>query len=187
MFDVHLLDLVPWVGGELGYVRQLIGWAVTRDMRTQRILCARSSAFLWAFWSNLDFCLTPRNVIFMTFSMKIHPEFTTTSTNIFPVHCWGFWPLARAHTPQSLYICHIYLLLYILVHSFPPLGSLGCFGLKIGNGGMIMLMHSNAFKIFLLCRLHACSSSIHFLFPDLRNGNRFGNGIQRKCNQSGDL
>ena len=72
MFDVHLLDLLPWVGGELGYVRQLIGWAVTanhwvgfqpplrtHDMRTKRIFCARISAFLWAFWSNLDICLTP--------------------------------------------------------------------------------------------------------------------------------
>ena len=51
MFDVHLLDLLPWVGGELGYVRQLIGWAVTanhsvtfqprlrtRDMRTRQKL-----------------------------------------------------------------------------------------------------------------------------------------------------
>ena len=142
MFDVHLLDLVPWVGGELGYVGQLIGWAVTanhwvafqppsrtRDMRTQRILCAKSSAFLWAFWSNLDFCLTPRNVIFMTFSMKIHPEFTTTSTNIFPVHCWGFWPLARAHTPQFLctYVIYIFYCTYWCIPFLPwaPLDAWG--------------------------------------------------------------
>ena len=50
MFDEHLLHLVPWVGGELGYVGQLIGCAVTanhwvafqppsrtRDMRMQRV------------------------------------------------------------------------------------------------------------------------------------------------------
>ena len=59
MFDVHLLDFVPWVGGESGYVEQLIGWAVTanhwvafqpmsgtRNMRTQQRLYNRSSAFL---------------------------------------------------------------------------------------------------------------------------------------------
>ena len=134
MFDVHLLDLVPWVGGELGYVRQSIGSAVTanhwvafqqpsrtRDMRLQRISCARSLAFFWAFWSNLNFCSTPQNVIFMTFSMKIHPEFTTTSTNIFPVHCWGFWPLARAHTPQLLgtYVIYIFYCTYWCIPFLP--------------------------------------------------------------------
>ena len=86
MFDVHLLDTVPWVCGELGYVGQLIGWAVIAnhwvafqpplrncDMHTQRVPCDRSFAIIRAFWSNFDFCLTPQNVIFMTFAMKIHP------------------------------------------------------------------------------------------------------------------
>ena len=86
MFDVHLWDLVPWVGGDLGFVGHLIGWALTanywvacqpplrmRNIRTQRLCCNKSFASVWAFWSTLDPCLDPQNHIFLTFPMNVHP------------------------------------------------------------------------------------------------------------------
>ena len=179
MFDVHLLDLVPWVGGEVGHVRQLIGWAVTanhavafqpplrtRDMPTQRVCLRQKLCISLGFLEQIGFLFNSRKCHFYDFFNEnpslthhhIHQHFSCPLLGLLAVS-------EGTYTTISLYICHIYLLLYILMLSFPPLGSLGCLGLKNGNGCMIMLMHFNAVKIFcFVACTHAVPPLLFFLW-----------------------